>query len=186
VRLWDVASRQVLQQFPGHQARIGTVAFHPQGQLIATGGQDGLVEIWNLESGECVATLATATNNVMSVSFSSDGRFLASSCHFTIQVWNVSTQQCLQTLNGHSNTVSAVMFQVVPFHDAGEVLVSASYDETIRFWDVKTGECLRSLRPVRVASALRNRLYEGMDITGVTGLTEGAIATLKSLGAVEK
>jgi hypothetical protein len=44
-------------------------------------------------------------------------------------------------------------------------------------WDVETGECLRTLRA--------ERLYEGMNITGVTGLTEAQKATLKALGAVE-
>ncbi|WP_146138171.1 hypothetical protein [Chamaesiphon polymorphus] len=63
-------------------------------------------------------------------------------------------------------------------------LVSSSADETIKIWNVQTGECLTTLHPVRVASALRNRLYEGMNITGVTGLSEGQISVLKQLGSL--
>jgi WD40 repeat protein len=55
-------------------------------------------------------------------------------------------------------------------------LVSSSADETIKIWDVGTGECLTTLCP--------DRLYEGMEITGATGLSQGQRAVLKQLGAV--
>jgi WD40 repeat protein len=64
----------------------------------------------------------------------------------------------------------------VAFSRDGETLASCSSDETIKLWDVKTGECLKTLT---------DRPYEGMNITGVTGLTEAEKATLKALGAVE-
>jgi WD40 repeat protein len=56
-------------------------------------------------------------------------------------------------------------------------LASGSQDEMIKLWDVKTGECLKTLTS--------ERLYEGMNITGVSGLTEAQKDTLKVLGAVE-
>jgi hypothetical protein len=43
---------------------------------------------------------------------------------------------------------------------------------------IKTGECLKTLRS--------DRPYENMNITGITGLTEPEITTLKALGAVEE
>jgi WD40 repeat protein len=57
------------------------------------------------------------------------------------------------------------------------MLASGSQDETIKLWDVKTGECVKTLRA--------DRLYEGMSITDVKGLTVAQKATLKALGAVE-
>ena len=55
-------------------------------------------------------------------------------------------------------------------------IASGSDDGTIKLWDVQSGDCLATLRP--------DRLYERMNITGVTGLTDAQIATLKALGAV--
>ena len=60
----------------------------------------------------------------------------------------------------------------------GQQLASGSEDGTIKLWDVKSGECLITLKA--------DRPYEGMNITGVTGLTEAQKETLKALGAVEK
>jgi WD40 repeat protein len=57
------------------------------------------------------------------------------------------------------------------------MLASASQDETIKLWDAKTGDCLKTLAVPKP--------YEGMNITGVTGLTDAQKATLKALGAVE-
>ena len=55
------------------------------------------------------------------------------------------------------------------------MIVSGSEDETIKFWNIKTGECMNTLR--------NPRPYEGMNITGVTGLTEGQKGALINLGA---
>jgi WD40 repeat protein len=56
--------------------------------------------------------------------------------------------------------------------------VSGSEDATIRVWNVQTGACVNVLRP--------DRPYEGMNITGIVGLTEAQRETLKQLGATEE
>jgi WD40 repeat protein len=54
------------------------------------------------------------------------------------------------------------------------MLASGSEDETIKLWNIETGICIKTLKA--------KRLYEGMNITGVTGVQK---TTLKALGAVE-
>jgi WD40 repeat protein len=90
----------------------------------------------------------------------------------TIRLWDVSIGQCRQIGFGHSRGVFSVAFS-----PQGTTLASGSKDETIKLWDVSTGECLKTLTS--------NRPYEGMNITGVTGLTSSQKATLLALGAVE-
>jgi WD40 repeat protein len=62
----------------------------------------------------------------------------------------------------HTNVVSSVAFYPV---ESPYILVSASYDETIRYWNLELGKCVKTLHP--------DRLYEGMNIAGVQGLSNG-------------
>ncbi|MFL9449709.1 MULTISPECIES: WD40 repeat domain-containing protein [Nostocales] len=78
----------------------------------------------------------------------------------------------LKILQGHTNEVWSVAWS-----PDGCTLLSGSTDETMRLWDVDTGECTKVLRS--------DRLYEGMNIAGVTGLTAAQRAALLALGAVE-
>lgn len=89
-----------------------------------------------------------------------------------MKFWDVNTGECLKTLEGHVNWLWSISFS-----PNGETLASGSQDETIKLWDIKTGKCLKTLR--------YERPYEGMNITGVTGLTKAQKSTLKALGAFE-
>nr|WP_277879921.1 hypothetical protein [Leptolyngbya sp. FACHB-36] len=87
-------------------------------------------------------------------------------------MWDVVNGQCLQILQGHSSLIFSVAFSA-----DGKNLVSSSMDETIKIWDLQTYKCI---------GTLKDRPYEGMDITGVKGLPEAEKATLKALGAIEQ
>jgi len=173
VRLWDVHSGKCLSTFEGHTSWIRSVAFSPNGKVLASGGEDQTVRLWDIRDGRCLFTLQEHTSWIRSVAFSPDGKLLATgSDDQTVKLWSVSDGKCLKTLEGHTNWVWSVVFS-----PEGATLASGSQDETIMLWDVHTGECLKTLRA--------NKPYEGMNITGVTGLTDAQRTTLKALGAVE-
>ena len=173
VKLWDVSTGRCRQTLKGHTGWVCSVAFSPDGQILASGGVDQTVKLWDVSTGQCLETLEGHSRWVQSVAFSPDGQTLASgSIDKTIKLWSLSTHQCLKTLEGHSRWV-----QSVAFSPDGQTLASGSIDETIRLWDAKTGKCLKTLSS--------EKPYEGMSITGATGLTEATITSLKALGAVE-
>jgi WD40 repeat protein len=66
----------------------------------------------------------------------------------------------------------------VAFNPDGEILASGGEDEKTQLWDVEKCSRLRSLQS--------NRLYERMEITGVTGMTEAEKSSLIMLGAIEQ
>ncbi|NEP24108.1 NB-ARC domain-containing protein [Moorena sp. SIO3I6] len=172
VRLWDVSTGECLKTLQGHGNRVKSVAFSPKDTILASCSTDETVRLWDLSTGQCSKLLRGHNNWVFSVAFSPDGNTIASGSHDqTVKVWDVSTGECRHTCIGHTHLVSSVAFS-----GDGQIIASGSQDQTVRLWDTKTGKCLKILRAPR--------LYEAMNITGVTGLTEAQKATLKQLGAI--
>jgi WD40 repeat protein len=173
VRCWNVSDGKCLRTLLGHTGWVWSIAFSPDGQILSSGSGDHTIKLWDATDGKCLRTLHGHTSWVWSIAFSPDGQILSSgSMDQTIKLWDVKTGQCLKTLHGHTQGVLSVTFS-----PSGQTLISSSEDETVRIWDVSTGECLKVLRS--------KRLYEGMNIANVTGLTEAMITTLKTLGAIE-
>ena len=89
VRLWDVASGQLVRTLEGHT--VTSVAFAPDGRLLASGSLDDTVRLWGVQSGRLVRTLEGHTWWVKSVAFAPDGRLLASgSGDGTVRLWGVA------------------------------------------------------------------------------------------------
>ena len=132
------------------------------------------MKLWDWKRGECCQQLQGHEDLVPCVAFSLDGRFLASgSADATIRLWDVKMGECCRILQGHSQWVRSVAFS-----PDGKLLASGSEDRTIKLWEVETGQCIKTLRT--------RRPYEGMNITGATGLTDAQKEMLKVLGAVEE
>ena len=173
VRLWEVSTGKCLKTLRGHTNWTDYLAFSPDGTLLASGNHDRTVRLWEVRTGKCLKILQGHTDWVESVAFSHNGTMLASGGHNgKVSLWDVSSGACLRTLHSHSSRVWAVAFSL-----DGSTVVSASEDRTIILWNIRTGERL---------NMVRNRLYERMNITGISGLTGAQKATLRELGAVEE
>jgi WD40 repeat protein len=172
-RVWSVDSTKCLQVLIGHNDMIWSVATSPDNQIIATGSDDKTVRLWDMQTGKCLAILKGHTNRVRSVAISPNGLFLASGGNDkTIHLWSLVDKQLIGTLRGHTDAIRSVAFSPNSF-----LLASGSSDEVIRLWDVNLLQCVATLRSPRP--------YEGMKITGVTGLTDAQKLNLKILGAIE-
>ena len=171
VKLWNIRTGECLKTLQGHTNTVNSVAFSADGTTLVSGSSDRTIKLWNIHTGECLKTFHDRTSSVWSVTFTLDTKTIISSSE-KVKIWDVSTGECLRTLQGHTKRVRSIEIS-----SDNKILVSGSFDETIKIWDFNTGECLKTLRS--------ERLYEEMNITGVTGLTEAEKATLKALGAVE-
>jgi WD40 repeat protein len=173
LRLWDIATGKCLQSIRELDYCM-SLAFSPNGQILASGNYKETIKLWDVTTGRCFQVLRGHIGAIRTISFSPDGQVLASSGHDeTVRLWCASTGKHLSTFSGHSSAIYSIAFS-----PDGAILASGSHDETIKLWDIQTGECIRSMRSPRP--------YEGMNITGVNGLTQAQKATLRTLGAIDK
>ncbi len=108
-----------------------SVAFSPDGQLLAAGTGSGAVRLWRVADGQPTALYEGHTAKVWSVAFSCDGRRLASASEDqTVRLWDVDSGLNYATLAGHGGWVRSVAFS-----PDGMLLASASDDQTLRLWE---------------------------------------------------
>jgi WD40 repeat protein/serine/threonine protein kinase/gas vesicle protein len=135
-RIWDMNAGENKRTLKSGFRERGVVALGPNGDLLATNEDDKTVTIWDLKSGKPTFALPAATECVLSLAFSSDGKYLASGSsgvRDNLKVWNVQTGQLAFTRQGQN------VFSVA-FSPDGRYLASAGIEETIRVWNSKTGD----------------------------------------------
>ena len=123
-------------------SRILTVAFHPNGKVLATGDTNGEISLWSVINGQKITSWQAHKDWIRCVAFSSDGKLLASgSKDKTVRLWNlqedVQSYDCRQTFKGHIDEIWSVVFSPTQFK-----LASGSNDRTVRIWNLETAECL--------------------------------------------
>jgi WD40 repeat protein/serine/threonine protein kinase len=88
LRLWDVATGELVRVFRGHTEEVFSAVFHPDGKRIASGGRDRVVRVWDRATGAELVQLRGHTNYVFSLAWSPDGSTLASaSGDSTVRLW---------------------------------------------------------------------------------------------------
>ena len=165
----NVSNTKHIKTLVGHKYTVHSVVFSPDGQTLASGGEDNTIILWDTTTGEHARTLARPTgpfvgptdtlfghtDTVYSVAFSPDGKTLASGSEDnTVILWDTTTGEHIKTLArstgpfvgptdplaGHTDTVYSVAFS-----PDGKTLASGSADNTIILWDATTGQYKETL-----------------------------------------
>jgi WD40 repeat protein len=128
--LWDIVSRQKITTIQGDGGHVNSVAFLPDGRILARTGTDGMLRFWDVETREELATINAHTAPIHSLAISPDGAALATaSADSTIRLWDTTTYQMTARLRGHTSEVRCVAFSA-----NSTALVSASKDCTAKLW----------------------------------------------------
>jgi RNA polymerase sigma factor (sigma-70 family) len=165
VILWDAVAGRELRRFRLPAFRAQSLAFSPDGKILAFAGSEVPIHLVDVETGAELHQMGAASRpsggrrSVYSVRFSPDGQTLASAENDgVVHLWEVATGQERHVLEGHAGPVTAVAFSA-----DGRRLVSASYDTTALLWDL-TGQTPAG-RPERLTPAALARCWD--DLAGL-------------------
>jgi hypothetical protein len=135
VRLWDPVARRQIARLEGHQGSVESVAFSPDGGLLASGGNDAAVRLWDPAARREIARLEGHEGVVWSVAFSSDGSLLASGgADGTVCLWEPSERREIACIQGRQGLIRSVAFS-----PDGGLLASGGTEGTVRLWQIPDG-----------------------------------------------
>ncbi|KAJ3082717.1 hypothetical protein HK102_001496 [Quaeritorhiza haematococci] len=136
-KIWDRRFGAMLKEFKGrHEGSVTAVAFSPDGRYLLTAGDDQMVRVCELETGQEVHALSGHKGMIFGLAVSPDSRYAVSGCgDETAKVWDLQSGKEVWELRGHSNVVFAVAFM-----PDGKQIVTVSLDRLAKLWDVETGK----------------------------------------------
>lgn len=139
ITLWDTRSQSRLHTFNEDNGWVLSIAFSPDGRILASGNSNGSLILWDVAGRRVLRKLGNGLGFIRAIKFTSDGRKLASaSDNGTVKVWEVATGKEMRSYTTNSEFASSVSFS-----PNGNFLSASVGGEGI-VWDESTGELIHT------------------------------------------
>ena len=136
----DADTGRVLTRVPAVSWHDSEITYSPDGKWLVSARHEE-IKIWDATTGKEIRTLRGHTRPVTALSFSGDGKRLASaSMDETVRIWDPARGEALFVYRGHFGGVTGVSFR-----PDGEFVASAGEDQTIRIWDATAEQSPRQI-----------------------------------------
>ena len=187
IDLWDTrpdGPTAVLKELLSPDDEIWSLAFDPTGKILACGYENGMVHLFNVETGRLLASFEHGSIKVVALRFSSNGKILVSSSyHDLLKWWDLATGVCLQTL--HEEAAGNRNSDVAIGRD-GLIVVTGSAEPDIVLWRTdspgKPHQVTRlpghASKVWAVALSPDERLVASSDVEGTTLISDAQAGTV--------
>jgi WD domain, G-beta repeat len=138
-KVWNAQTGEKVHTLRGHPFTVCDLAFHPDGNRLATAGGE-IIKIWDLTTGNEIRTWRGHEHLINRLAYSPDGSRLASASEDgTVRVWDPNTAKVFVTFRGHKHRVVGLAFRP----DGQRI---ASCEKEVQIWDPASGRVERTLR----------------------------------------
>jgi WD40 repeat protein len=139
IKLWDIASGNLLGTFKGHSHSVESVAFSSDGKTFVSGSLDLTVGLWDISKNRRIRTFKHS-DIVLSVMFSPDGDTIVSAGYDkVIQLWDAKKGRLSRTISGGLRYSRSVAYS-----PDTQTIVSGGENKKVKLWDAKSGELIRT------------------------------------------
>src|SRR6266700_6516526 len=148
------AKGSILCTYDIHSSYVVAVAWEPGGNRIASSGGDGLVRVWEADTGQTLLTYRghpwlvknfNMAPTIYSIAWSPEGlRLTSGGVGTSVRVWDAATGQDISIYTGHSGLLPDVW--AVAWSPDGVRIASTCDDKNIRRWDAKTGKPIKTFK----------------------------------------
>jgi WD40 repeat protein len=144
IKIWDITtiSPKEIVSLPKPRGYVNSISVSPNKQLLALViNSERKIKVWDIANAREIATLTGYPDWIFDVSFSPDGRRLASADGGrNVKLWDIATAKEIAKLTGHRSEVLKVSFS-----PDGQLLASAGWDTSIKLWNVATAKEITTL-----------------------------------------
>lgn len=137
IMMWHANGEGLIRQFvdpAGDITSVQALALSPDGRLLLTGGDESIVRLWDVASGDLLETMTIEDRAVRALGFHPDGtQFVVGSVNGSLTLWNTDGS-LTGRLTGHSRAIITAVFT-----PDGTRVLSTSFDGTLRVWDIDSG-----------------------------------------------
>ena len=135
--VWEWQSETYVLKQQGHTSGMNCLAYSPDGSVVATGGEDAKVKLWNTNSGFCFVTFTEHESSVAGICFTPNGKVvLSASLDGTVRAFDMTRYRNFKTFT----TPRPVQLSCVSVDASGDLIVAGGQDVfEIYLWSLTTG-----------------------------------------------
>ncbi|XP_015242994.1 PREDICTED: transducin beta-like protein 3 [Cyprinodon variegatus] len=144
LKQWDWKQAKCTRSWKAiHTIPVASMTFDSTSTLLATGGCDATIKVWDVVKQYCTHNLKGSSGVVHLVQFHPDIsrlQLFSSSLDCSIRLWDLRSSQCICVLQSHYSAVTSLSFS-----RDGDTMVSSGRDKICTVWDLKSQQAKRTV-----------------------------------------